>query len=131
MTKMARLGLFLFASLAILFAGVFLIGNQRRLFSHSYRLRAQFHGVSGLLTGAEVRIGGVRKGTVDEIRLPSRPSEQVLVTMSLDRSTANLVKTDSLAAIETEGLLGNKYLAVSFGSPEAAPVKDWDLIASS
>jgi outer membrane protein OmpA-like peptidoglycan-associated protein len=86
--------------------------------------------VSGLLTGAEVRIGGVRKGTVDAIMLPDRPTGKVLVTMSLDRSTATLVKADSLAAIETEGLLGSKYLAVSFGSADAAAVKDWDLIAS-
>ena len=130
MSKMARLGLFLFASSAILFLAIFLIGSQRRLFTRSYRLQARFPSVSGLLTGAEVRVGGVRKGTVDTILLPSQPTGQVLVTMSLDRSTSGLVKADSRAAIETEGLLGSKYLAVSFGSPGAAPVKDWDLIAS-
>ncbi len=130
MTKMARLGLFLVASLGILLAGVFIIGSQRRLFTRSYRLQARFASVSGLLTGAEVRIGGVRKGTVDVIQLPGSPTGQVVVTMSLDRATSSLVKTDSLAAIETEGLLGNKYLAVSFGSPGAAEVKDGDLIAS-
>lgn len=131
MSKMARLGLFLLVSLSLLILGVFIIGDQQRLFTHSYRLRAQFPGVSGLLTGAEVRVGGVRKGTVDEIRLPTTPGEQVRVTISLDRSTMGLVKDDSLAAIETEGLLGNKYLAVSFGSPGAGPVKDGDLIASA
>jgi phospholipid/cholesterol/gamma-HCH transport system substrate-binding protein len=127
---MARLGLFLVVSLAILLAGVFIIGSQRRLFTRSYRLQARFPSVSGLLTGAEVRIGGVRQGTVDAIQLPSSPAGQVVVTLSLDRATASLVKTDSLAAIETEGLLGNKYLAVSFGSPGAPRVKDGDLIAS-
>ena len=130
MKKMALLGLFIFGAMLILFAGVFVIGNQQRMFTHSYHLRAEFPTVSGLLSGAEVRVGGVRKGTVDEIRLPSRPGEKVLVLMSLDRSTRNLVKQDSMAAIETEGLLGNKFLAVSFGSPEAAGVKDWDTIVS-
>jgi phospholipid/cholesterol/gamma-HCH transport system substrate-binding protein len=127
---MALLGLFILTAMAILFAGVFVIGNQQRMFTHSYRLRAEFPTVSGLLSGAEVRLGGVRKGTVDEIRLPDRPGGKVLVTLSLDSSTRNLVKQDSMAAIETEGLLGNKYLAVSFGSPEAPGVKDWDTIAS-
>ena len=130
MSRMARLGLFLVASSVILFLAIFLIGSQQRLFTRSYRLRAQFPGVSGLMAGAEVRVGGVRKGTVDTIMLPPRPTGQVLVTMSLDRSTSGLVKADSRAAIETEGLLGSKYLAVSFGSPGAADVKDWDLIAS-
>lgn len=130
MSKMARLGLFLCASLAVLLLAIFLIGSQQRLFTRSYRLRAQFPSVSGLLTGAEVRVGGVRKGTVDTIQLPATPTDQVVVLMSLDRSTSGLVKADSRAAIETEGLLGNKYLAVSFGSSGAAAVKDLDLIAS-
>jgi phospholipid/cholesterol/gamma-HCH transport system substrate-binding protein len=131
MRKMVLLGLFIFGALVILFAGVFVIGNQQRLFTHSYHLRAAFPTVSGLLSGAEVRIGGVRKGTVDEIRLPARPGEKVLVLVSLDSSTRNLVKQDSMAAIETEGLLGNKFLAISFGSPEGTGVKDWDMIPSA
>jgi len=130
MSKMARLGLFLLTALAVLVAAIFVIGNQQRLFSRSYRLRAQFPNVSGLLAGAEVRVGGVRMGTVEAIQLPARPTDQVLVTMSLDRETAALVKRDSLAAIETEGLLGSKYMAVSFGSPDADRVRDWDQIAS-
>ena len=131
MTKMALLGLFIFAALVILFAAVFIIGGQQLLFTTTYHLRAEFSTVSGLLNGAEVRIGGLRNGTVDEIRLPSRPGEKVVVSMSLDSSTRNLVKKDSIAAIETEGLLGNKFLAISFGSLEAAGVKDWDTITSA
>jgi phospholipid/cholesterol/gamma-HCH transport system substrate-binding protein len=86
------------------------------LFSTSYHLCAEFPTVAGLLSEAEVRVGGVRTGTVDEVRLPPRPGEKVVVSMSLDNSSRNLVKKDSMAAIETEGLLGNKYIAISFGS---------------
>jgi phospholipid/cholesterol/gamma-HCH transport system substrate-binding protein len=128
MNKMAKLGLFIFGAMVILFTGVFVIGNQQRMFTHTYHLRAEFPTVSGLLGGAEVRLGGVRKGTVDEIHLPSRPGGKVLVVMSLDDSTRNLVKQDSMAAIETEGLLGNKFLAISFGSPEGQGIKDRDTI---
>ena len=131
MNKMVVLGSFILGALLILFVGVFVIGNQQRMFTRAYRLRAEFPTVSGLLSGAEVRIGGVRKGTVDEIRLPTQPGSQVLVVLSLDDSTRNLVKRDSVAAIETEGLLGNKFLAVSFGSPEAGAVADWDVIGCS
>lgn len=128
MTRMALLGLFICAALVILFTGVFAIGNQQRMFTHSYRLRTEFPTVSGLLAGAEVRIGGVRKGTVDEIRLPSQPGGKVRVLMSLDDATRNLVKQDSMATIETEGLLGNKFLAIAFGSPGAKGIQDWDTI---
>jgi hypothetical protein len=128
---MALLGLFIFVALLILIAAVFVIGGQQMLFTTSYHLQAQFPTVSGLLNGAEVRIGGLRKGTVDEIRLPSRPGEKLVVSMSIDSSTRDLVKKDSIAAIETEGLLGNKFVAISFGSPQAGPVKDWDTIVSA
>ncbi len=128
MSRMALLGLFIFAALVILFTGVFVIGNQQRMFTHSYHLRTEFPTVAGLLSGAEVRIGGVRKGTIDEIRLPSQPGGKVLVVMSLDDATRNLVKQDSLATIETEGLLGNKFLAISFGSPGSHGIQDWDTI---
>ena len=131
MKKMALLGLFIFGSLVILFAGVFVIGNQQRMFTRSYHLHIEFPTVSGLMSGAEVRIGGVRQGTVDAIRLPAHPGEQVVVTISLDSSTRNLVKQDSIAAIETEGLLGNKFLAISFGSLAAPSVSDWGALASA
>ena len=131
MTRMACLGLFIVSSLVILFAGVFVIGDQRRMFTRTYHLKAEFASVSGLLTGAEVRVGGMRKGTIEDIRLPANPAGKVLVTMSLENPTASLVKGDSVAAIETEGLLGSKFLAISFGSPGASPVRDGDLIASA
>jgi outer membrane protein OmpA-like peptidoglycan-associated protein len=50
--------------------------------------------------------------------------------MDLDNSTHNIVKQDSIASIETEGLMGNQYMAVSFGTAGAANVRDGDTIAS-
>jgi hypothetical protein len=50
--------------------------------------------------------------------------------MELDRSTHEIVKQDSVATIETEGVLGNQYLAISFGSAGQADVRDGDTIQS-
>jgi phospholipid/cholesterol/gamma-HCH transport system substrate-binding protein len=86
--------------------------------------------VVGLDVGAGVRVGGVQRGTVHSIDLPSRPSDKVTVVMNLDNSTHNIVKQDSIASIETEGLMGNEYMAVSFGTAGAANVRDGDTIAS-
>jgi phospholipid/cholesterol/gamma-HCH transport system substrate-binding protein len=130
MSRAARLGAFIIATLAILAAGVFIIGSKQYLFSPTYRLKAQFATVVGLDAGAEVRIAGVHTGTVREIDLPSRPTDKVTVLMDLQRSTHAIVKQDSVASIETEGLLGNEYVAISFGSAQAANVKDNDMIGS-
>ena len=130
MSRAARLGAFIFATLAILAAGVFIIGSKQYLFSSTYKLKAQFDNVAGLGPGCDVRLGGVHSGTVRSILLPHKTGDKVTVVMDLGKSTREIVKQDSVASIETEGLLGNQYLAISFGSPGAADVQDGDIIAS-
>jgi phospholipid/cholesterol/gamma-HCH transport system substrate-binding protein len=130
MSRAARLGAFIIATLAILAAGIFIIGSKQYLFSSTYRLKAQFATVVGLDAGAEVRIAGVHTGTVREIDLPGKPIDKVTVLMDLQRSTHAIIKQDSIATIETEGLLGNEYVAISFGSEQAQNVKDNDTIGS-
>ena len=130
MSRAARLGFFIVASLAILSAGVFVIGSKQYLFSSTYQLKAQFADVVGLDAGGDVRVGGVHTGTVHSIVLPRKPGDKVTVVMDLGRSTHEIIKQDSVVSIETEGLLGNQYLAISFGSAGAGEVRDGDIIAS-
>jgi phospholipid/cholesterol/gamma-HCH transport system substrate-binding protein len=130
MTRAARLGAFIIATLAILAAGIFIIGSKQYLFTPTYRLKAQFSTVVGLDPGAEVRVGGVHTGSVRGIQLPTKPNDKITVLMDLERSTHNIIKQDSVAAIETEGLLGNEYVSISFGSAQSLNVKDNDTISS-
>jgi len=117
-------------TLAILVAGVFIIGGKQYLFTSTYQLKAQFDNVVGLDAGGDVRVGGVHSGTVRAIVLPHKPGEKVTVIMDLGKSTHEIVKQDSVATIETEGLLGNQYLAISFGSAGSGDVRNGDTIAS-
>ena len=130
MSRAARLGAFIVVTLAILVAGVFIIGSKQYLFSSTYQLKAQFDNVVGLDAGADVRVGGVHSGTVSSIVLPHQPGEKVTVVMEVGKSTHEIIKRDSVATIETEGLLGNQYLAISFGSSGKGDVRDGDTIAS-
>lgn len=130
MSRAFWVGGFIAGTLLILVGGVFLIGRTEFLFSSKYRLRAEFSNVVGLVRGAEVRIGGVRQGTVGDIALPKRPGDKVVVSVDLKSATQNIVKKDSTAAIKSEGLLGSKYVEVSFGSTDAAKIEDGDTIAS-
>jgi phospholipid/cholesterol/gamma-HCH transport system substrate-binding protein len=130
MSRAARLGAFIVATLAILVLGIFIIGGKQYLFSSTYQLRAQFDNVVGLDAGGDVRVGGVHSGTVRSIVLPHKPGEKVTVLMDLGKSTHEIIKQDSVATIETEGLLGNQFLAISFGSAGAADVRNGDTISS-
>ena len=75
-------------------------------------------------------MGGVHSGSVRSVELPSKPTDKITVWMDLDKSTQNIIKQDSVATIETEGLLGNEYVAVSFGSAGGANVADGGAIGS-
>jgi phospholipid/cholesterol/gamma-HCH transport system substrate-binding protein len=130
MSRVARLGAFIFVTLAVLAAGVFLIGSKEYLFRSTYQLKAQFDNVAGLSDGADVQVGGVHSGSVLSIDLPHKPGDKVTVVMELDKSTHEIIKQDSLASIETEGVLGNQYVAISFGSAGQAEVKNGQMIQS-
>ena len=130
MSTAFRVGVFVVMALAFLFVGVFLIGNKDFLFSSTYRLKAEFQNVAGLNNGAAVRIGGIHQGTVKEIDLPSQPDEKVTVVMNVKSETRNIIKKDSRASIKTEGVLGDKYVEISFGSPKAEPIGENGTIAS-
>src|SRR3984957_11707681 len=110
MSRLARLGAFIIGTLAVLAIGVFIIGSKEYLFSSTYKLSAQFDNVVGLAEGADVQVGGVHSGTVHSIALPHKPGDKVTVLMDMSKSTHEIIKQDSIASIETEGVLGNQYV---------------------
>jgi phospholipid/cholesterol/gamma-HCH transport system substrate-binding protein len=128
MSRVARLGAFIVVTLAVLAAGVFVIGSQEYLFSSTYRLKTQFDNVAGLSVGGDVQVGGVHSGTVRSIELPHKPGDKIIVTMDLNKSTQEIIKHDSVASIETEGMLGNQFVAISFGSAGQAEVTNGETI---
>jgi len=130
MSRTVRLGVFIVAGLAILACGVFLIGNKKSLFENTYRIKAQFQNVAGLNEGSDVRVGGVHRGTVKHIELPARPDQKIVVIMDLNANTHAVVKKDSIASIKSEGLMGDQYVEISFGSVQAPPLKEGDTIGS-
>lgn len=130
MSRAARLGAFIVFTLAILVAGVFIIGSKQYLFSSTYQVKAQFSNVAGLDPGADVRVGGVHSGTVHSIELPHKTGDNVTVVMDLKESTHEIIKQDSVATIETEGMLGNQYLAISFGSAGSPNVRNGEMLSS-
>ena len=129
MSKAFRVGVFVVLALLCLSVGIFLIGNKEFLFSPTYRLKTDFQNVGGLNNGAEVRVGGIHEGTISRVDLPTEPGGKVTIVMKLHSSTQNVIRKDSIASIKTEGLLGNKYLEISFGTRKAQAVQNDDLIA--
>lgn len=129
MSKTFRVGLFVAGTLAAFACGVFLIGSREFLFNSTYRLNAEFQNAGGLAEGAPVRVAGMQEGTVARISLPHDPGKKIRVTLNLNDATRDVVKKDSVATIQSEGLVGDMYVEVSFGSEGAPKVQNGDFIS--
>ena len=82
---------------------------------HGYEISARFNRVDGLANGADVRISGIKVGTVTSEKL-DRKTYQAIVEMSIERSVK--LPDDTFAKITSEGLLGSNYLALDPGGSE-------------
>ncbi len=78
-------------------------------------LRARFDRIDGLSNGADVRIAGVKVGTVTASRIEPQTFSAEL-TLRIDRSLK--LPTDTSAEVASEGLLGGKYVSLVPGGSE-------------
>jgi phospholipid/cholesterol/gamma-HCH transport system substrate-binding protein len=95
---------------------MFAVANTGKSFGDGgYPLHASFDHVDGLALGADVRVAGVKVGSVEAIRLDPK-SFVANVTFSVQDGVK--LSTDSSATVATDGLLGGKYLDVAPGGEE-------------
>ena len=123
-----RIGLVVLVSLAVFLGLIYLLGAEARLFEAKYDLVAEFTEVGGLISGASVRLAGVQIGRVSSVALPDDPAGKVRVTLNIARRFADRIRKDSVARIETQGLLGDKLVEISLGSPKAPVLKPGEAI---
>jgi phospholipid/cholesterol/gamma-HCH transport system substrate-binding protein len=90
----------------------FAVSHSGRTVGSGYTLHASFAHIDGLNVGGDVRIGGVKVGTVTDERLDPKSFEAV-VTMSIQDGIE--LPKDTGAAITSESLLGGKYISLSPG----------------
>jgi phospholipid/cholesterol/gamma-HCH transport system substrate-binding protein len=109
----------------VLFGGcLFLIGDQHKAFNRHIVFYTNFQSVDGLPKGAKVRVGGMDAGQVVNIQIPASPAQKFRLKLNVEDRLHGLIREDSLVTVETEGLVGDKFVLIHSGtdrSPEAAP----------
>ncbi len=116
----AKVGLTVLGALIVLAGFILAIGDQSFLFRASNTYRIMFPNAAGLAEDNPVQLNGVTVGKVDRILLSERPESELLeVRISIERRYASRLRRDSLARIKTLGLLGDKYVEITSGSPGA------------
>jgi len=115
-----RVGALTVAALVLLSVAVLTIGKRQQIFIRHTRYHTSFSNVTGLQTGAPVRVSGVNVGFVESIDLPTHPDEnRITVRFTVNAAYTERIRNDSIASIKTIGLLGDKYLEIRGGSAEA------------
>ena len=126
-----RVGILMVVGIAILALAIFSIGGGLRWLSGNAELKARFQRVNGLQIGAPVYLSGVNVGSVASIQFPKdRRANYVVVRLRVEANAIQRVRTDSVAKIESLGLLGDKFLLLTAGSPDAPSVEANALLKS-
>ncbi len=129
-TRTFRVGLVILVAFAVLAAGIFVIGDKNNLFSRKNRYYVDFNSAGGLKPGSPVELSGVDVGTIKQVDLPENPRKrQIRIWLEVetryadrirgpaDPSTVVAGQPPSVARIKTLGLLGDKFIEISSGSP--------------
>ncbi|HVJ21274.1 MAG TPA: MlaD family protein [Polyangiaceae bacterium] len=111
-----KVGAFVLAGLAATGGVIFLIGEERQLFSDKVDYQVTFTDVQGLRRGSPVRMGGVDIGTVEKVNYGENAKDaKIYVSIAVVDAEARRLRQDSVASIEGKGLLGDKMIVISVG----------------
>ena len=115
----ARVGLFFLLGLALIWVTFETLSGGKFFKDKGYSLVAGFDTLKELKVGDEVRMAGVKVGTVQEVRLGRRRAEAIL---RLEPHT--VIGEDAIGSIVMAGLIGTNYVGIELGSIGARPLKD-------
>jgi phospholipid/cholesterol/gamma-HCH transport system substrate-binding protein len=124
-----RVGAFVVIGLLFSSLVIFLIGEERHVFSSKVQFVTIFEDVEGLKAGSSVRMGGIDVGSVDKVGYAEDSSDVRLhVKFSVDKSQARRMRRDSKVKIESKGFLGDKMLSIFGGDPKLPAIPPGGLI---
>jgi phospholipid/cholesterol/gamma-HCH transport system substrate-binding protein len=126
-------GAFALAALVALALAILSLSSQEAVFRDRYRLVGYYENVGGLIPSAPVWLAGTRVGRVESVKLDTREDGQpaVKVVLQIDEDVQERIRADSTASIGTIGLLGDRYVEISLGSPGEPILEDGAEIAAA
>jgi phospholipid/cholesterol/gamma-HCH transport system substrate-binding protein len=120
-------GIFVLVAILIFVAGIFILGGRQNRFERTIRLQAVFEDVDGLRKGNNVWFSGVRVGTVREINFFG--ASEVEVVVQIQENVQQYIRKDASVQLGSDGLIGNRILTITGGSPSAPVIQDGDRLA--
>src|SRR5262245_7282915 len=100
------------------------------MFGDTFRVYAEFKEIAALENGAKVRVAGMDAGQVEGIQVPGSPSAKFRVRMRVRSDLYPIIRLDSVATIQNDGLVGNKYVQIDAGTEQSPILADQGTIRS-
>jgi phospholipid/cholesterol/gamma-HCH transport system substrate-binding protein len=124
-----RVGLLVLVGTGLLIFILAIVGSNIKLFTPEYRLMLFVPNIEGLVNGSMVTLAGRKVGFVNDMRFVQVEGQNgVQVELKLDKSFQDRITDHSQAIIRTIGLLGDKYIDISLGSPRERVLKDGEYL---
>ena len=120
--------MFVILGLLLLVITIYYVGQNQNLFGSTFHLKSNFKNVGGLKIGNNVRFSGIDVGTIKGIAFVS--DSVVVVDFVIKDEVQKYIKTDAIASIGSDGLMGDKVLTISPGTASNKIVKNNGSIAS-
>lgn len=135
LSRQLRVGTVVILALLLLGYSIFQVGKLFDVFASRYELLTLVESSVGLIEGAPVTLAGQRIGQVSEIRFI--PVERrvrganIVVRLSINQDVQEQVREDSEASLRTQGLLGDRFVDITPGSPSFRPLQPGDTLPSA
>jgi phospholipid/cholesterol/gamma-HCH transport system substrate-binding protein len=127
-----KVGVVIAGALLVLAVAIYKLGQAANLFSKRYELVAYLPNASGLRAGGTVFVAGQFAGTIksiDFLPVDNDTTRNLRVLMAVDQGLQSQIRADSRAKIRTLGLLGDKVIDISIGTPRYGMLRPGDTIS--
>ncbi|TCD08290.1 MCE family protein [Pedobacter frigidisoli] len=124
--KKITVGIFIAIGILIFVLAIFTLGSQKKTFIKSFNLSVVFKDIQGLKKGNNVWYSGVKIGTIK--RIDFFGDSQVKVLLSIEEDVHKYIHKDAGASISADGLIGNKIVVITGGTPKFPFVEDGDML---
>lgn len=119
-------GVFIALGLAMLIAGIMVIGNVHDTFKRKIKIVTLFDDVNGLQKGSNIWFSGVKVGVVSSVQFFGE--SDVKIEMNIETKVQEYIRKDAKVKISSDGLIGNKILVIYGGTQAFEQVEEGDTL---
>ena len=118
-----KVGIFVALGLGLIMVTILMLGGGQAIFQSNMTYHTKFAQIEGLVEGATVKVAGVKVGQISSIKFLN-DTGQVDVSFTVASKFKDVVHQDSTVGIQTQGMLGDRYITIGTGSPSSSAAPD-------